>query len=67
MKVFLEKDGSRKEVEVLKTSERGRETVWLKEKNRQPPQDQPQEDSDMTLEEDYDTATLDERDAARHG
>ena len=36
VKVFLEKDGSRKEVEVLKMCERGRETVCLKEKKYQP-------------------------------
>ena len=30
------------------------------EKNRQPPQEQPQGDHDMTLEEDDDTATLED-------
>ena len=60
VKVFLENDGSRKEVEVLKTSERRRETVWLKEKNRQPPQEQPQGDDDVTLEEGNDTTTVED-------
>ena len=32
--VLLEKEGTRKEVEVLIRIERGREEVWLKEKTR---------------------------------
>ena len=36
VKVFLEKDDSPKEVEVYKRTERVREIVWLKEKNRKP-------------------------------
>ena len=40
--VFLEKDGTRKEVEVLRRLERGSERVWFKEKTPQAPQQQPE-------------------------
>ena len=36
VKVFLEKDGSRKDVEVLKRFEKGREKIWFKEKTANP-------------------------------
>ena len=59
VKVFLEKDGTRKEVEVLKRFDRGREKVWLKErrpeaprrKNPDHPKQQPEDGCDSVTEE----------------
>ena len=49
--VLLEKDGTRKEVEVLKRLEGGRERVWFVEKNPQPPQHRPGEKDDESVTE----------------
>ena len=59
--VFLEKDGERTEVEVLKRFKKGRESVWLKEKTPQPPQVQNQErDEDSATEEENPTPVDDD-------
>ena len=62
MTVLLEKDGKRKEVEVLKRLERGREKVWLVEKKPQPQQEKGRKDDEQTREED-DATTQEEDDA----
>ena len=62
MTVLLEKDGKRKEVEVLKRLERGREKVWLVGKKPQPQQERGRKDDEQTREED-DTTTQEEDNA----
>ena len=62
VKVFLEKDGKRKEVEVLKRVERGRERVWFKEMTQQPHQQKPEEKEEepVIVETDDGSATEDD-------
>ena len=68
--VFLEKDGTRKEVEVLRRFERGSERVWFKEKTPQPTQQQPEaprqqpEGGDETVAVDADEESATEDDHA---
>ena len=57
--VLLEKDGKRKEVDVLKRLERGRDKVWLVEKKSQPQQEKGRGDDERTRG-DEDTTTLEE-------
>ena len=58
--VFLEKDGTRKEVEVTKRIEGGIEKVWLKEKDAQPQQEERKENHEPTLEDDERTQEEDD-------
>ena len=62
VKVFLEKDGLRNEVEVLKRFEKGREKVWFKEKNHQHRQHRHQDNA--ATQQEVDTAL--EEDAGMH-
>ena len=50
MTLFLQKDGKRKEVEVLKRLERGRDKVWLVEKKPQLQQEKGRGDDEQTRE-----------------
>ena len=58
--VFLEKDGTRKEVEVTKRIEGEIEKVWLKEKDAHPQQEERKENHEPTLEDDERTKEEDD-------
>ena len=46
VKVFLDKNGERKEVEVEKRTKNGKEWFWFKEKSPEPQQEHPEEKQD---------------------
>ena len=63
VKVFLEKDGTRKEVDVLKRFESGRERVWFKEKTPKHTQHLPEGKVDESATEEAGEESVAEDDA----